>query len=299
MKGILLAGGHGTRLAPLTNAVSKQLLPVYNKPMVYYPLSVLMLAGLRDVMIVTTPIHRAAFEATLGDGTRWGMSLTYAEQDEPRGIAEALLLNPEFHAGHPTCLVLGDNLIYGAGLRTILTNARKRASEGGAVIFAHAVRNPSQYGVIELDTDGNAVSIEEKPEQPRSQLAVPGLYFHDARAAQFAGELKPSARGELEITELNRRYLADSSLHVERWSRGTAWFDAGTHESLLEAQNFVQSFEHRQGSMIACPEEIAYRQGWINRASLKQLGEAIANPYGRYLLELADDPQAVPPEASA
>ncbi|MEM7576441.1 MAG: sugar phosphate nucleotidyltransferase, partial [Planctomycetota bacterium] len=250
MKGILLAGGHGTRLSPLTNAVSKQLLPVYNKPMIYYPLSVLMLAGLREVMVVTTREHRAAYRHALGDGSPWGMSFEFAEQSAPRGIAEAFVLKPDFHDGNATCLVLGDNLIYGAGLSATLADARQRVERGGATIFAHAVRDPSRYGVVELNKDHQPVSLEEKPAQPHSHFAVPGLYFHDSRAPAFAQELQPSARGELEITELNRRYLDAGSLHVEPLGRGIAWFDAGTHDSLLEAQNFVHTLEHRQGSLI-------------------------------------------------
>ncbi|MEM9752428.1 MAG: glucose-1-phosphate thymidylyltransferase RfbA [Planctomycetota bacterium] len=297
MKGIVLAGGHGTRLGPLTGAISKQLLPVYNKPMIYYPLSVLMLAGIRDVLLISTPTHLPLFRAALGDGSSWGMRFEYVEQPEPQGLAQAFLLKPEFHAGEPTCLILGDNVIYGSGMRTTLNEAATRAADGGAMIFGYPVRDPSAYGVVAFDEQGKAVSLEEKPEKPKSHYAVPGLYFYDHQVTDFAAELKPSPRGELEITDLNRRYLEEGRLHVRLWGRGTAWLDAGTHESLLEAQNFVRTIEQRQGTMIACPEEIAFYQGWITADQLRTLGVGIKNEYGRYLVELADhveDPSPQP-----
>ncbi len=288
-RGVLLAGGDGTRLSPLTGAVSKQLLPVYNKPMVYYPLSVLMLAGLREVLVVTTPRHRALFEATLGDGSAWGMRFVFAEQPKPNGPAEALRLQPAFHDGYPVALVLGDNLIYGSGLRQTLRSAARRAEDGGAVIFGHPVRDPQRYGVVELDARGWPVSLEEKPASPRSDVAVPGLYFYDAEVTNLAAELQPSSRGEYEVTDLNRAYLERGELHVELWGRGTAWFDAGTPESLLEAQNFIHTLESRQGVMIGCPEEIAFLQGWIDRAALLRQANRYDNDYGRYLRALADN----------
>lgn len=335
MKGILLAGGHGTRLGPLTGAISKQLLPVYNKPMIYYPLSVLMLAGVREVLVISTPAHLPLFRAVLGDGSAWGMALEYVEQPEPKGLAQAFLLKPDFHAGQPTCLVLGDNLIYGSGLRNTLRDATERVSRssgplfeqfehfeqseqseagagsasggaggeqtevsaaggGGAVVFGYPVKDPRRYGVVEFDGAGRAVSLEEKPEKPRSHFAVPGLYFYDASVTERAAKLAPSARGELEITDLNRTFLDEGKLHVKVWGRGTAWLDAGTHESLLEAQTFVRTIEERQGTMIACPEEIAFRQGWIDSASLRRSGEAIKSEYGDYLRTVADQAEGVP-----
>lgn len=293
MKGILLAGGHGTRLAPLTGAISKQLLPVYNKPMIYYPLSVLMLAGVREVMIISTPRHLPLFREVLGDGSAWGMSFHFVEQPEPRGLAQAFTLKPDFHAGSPTCLILGDNLIYGSGIRRSLTNAATRVAgtqgpPGGATIFGFPVRDPRAYGVVELDDEGRPVGIEEKPAKPKSHLAVPGLYFYDETVGERAAGLTPSARGEIEITDLNRSYLADGSLHVERWGRGTAWFDAGTHESLLEAQNFVRTVEARQGTMIGCPEEVAFHQGWIDAGQLNRIADGMGdNGYARCLRSLA------------
>ena len=288
MKGILLAGGHGTRLAPLTGALSKQLLPVYNKPMIYYPLSVLMLAGIREVMLISTPHHLPLFREALGDGTAFGIELTYVEQPKPAGLAQAFLLDPEFHRDQPTCLILGDNLIYGSGLRTTLREAAASADAGGAVVFGYPVRDPQRYGVVEFDADGRAVDIQEKPERPRSHFAVPGLYFYDRTVTQRAAALSPSPRGELEITDLNRAYLADGALNVRIWGRGTAWLDAGTHGSLLEAGQFVQTVESRQGTMIGCPEEIAFRQGWLDAAALHGRADASPNDYGLYLRQLAD-----------
>ncbi len=285
--GILLAGGYGTRLYPLTRAVSKQLLPVYNKPMVYYPLSVLMLAGIREVMVISTPDHLPMFRALLGDGSAWGMAFTYVAQPEPKGLAQAFLLCPEFHADRPTCLVLGDNIIYAAGLRGTLSEASRRAALGGATIFGYPVKHPQRYGVVELDDQHRVVSLEEKPLKPKSHFAVPGLYFYDRHVTELARTLRPSARGELEITDLNRLYLQRGELVVRLWGRGTAWLDAGTHESLLDAQAFVRTIEERQGTMIACPEEIAFHQKWIDAAALDDLGRAIPNEYGRYLRDLA------------
>lgn len=307
MKGIILAGGHGTRLGPLTGAISKQLLPVYNKPMVYYPLSVLMLAGVREVLVISTPTHLPLFEAVLGDGAAWGMRLEYVAQPEPKGLAQAFLLKPDFHAGQPTCLVLGDNLIYGSGLRRTLQEAQAAVcangddagGEGcGAMVFGYPVKDPERYGVVEFDATGKAVSLEEKPKKPKSHFAVPGLYFYDASVTERAAALTPSPRGELEITDLNRAYLEEGRLRVKLWGRGTAWLDAGTHESLLEAQTFVRTIEQRQGTMIACPEEIAFHQSWIDAARLREAGAAINNEYGRYLTALADQSEgAALPEA--
>jgi glucose-1-phosphate thymidylyltransferase len=286
MKGIILAGGHGTRLRPLTGAISKQLLPVYNKPMIYYPLSVLMLAGIREVLLISTPEHLPLYKDLLGDGSRWGMSIKYVVQDEPRGLAEAFLLDKGFIGGDPVCLILGDNIFHGRGLSTSLREAAE--IEAGATVFAYPVNDPERYGVVEFDRARRAVSIEEKPAVPKSRFAVPGLYFYDNRVVRYAEELEPSARGELEITDINRRYMEDGELNVQVWGRGLAWLDAGTHESLLKAQVFVQAIEDRQGRMIACPEEIAWRMGFIDDAAFADLASGFyKNEYGDYLRSIS------------
>lgn len=288
MKGIILAGGHGTRLYPLTYGTSKQLLPVYDKPMVYYPLSMLMLAGIREILLISSPAALPAFQTLLDDGSQWGLEFKYAEQSEPRGLADAFLIQPDFIGDQPVCLILGDNIFYGHGLRTLLGEAAKLTS--GAKIFAYPVRDPQRYGVVEFDKDGRALSIEEKPEKPRSFYAVPGLYFYDCKVSEIAANLKPSARGELEITDLNKVYLERGDLRVNVMGRGVAWLDAGTHESLLQAANFVQTVEERQGMMISCPEEIAYRMGFINSDQLlRQAQRFSGNQYGAYLLRLLDE----------
>jgi len=280
MKGIILAGGHGTRLYPLTLGVSKQLLPVYDKPMVYYPLSMLMLAGIREILIISTPTDLPAFRRLLKDGSQWGLSFSYAEQAEPRGLAEAFLIQPSFFEGEAVCLILGDNIFFGHGLPAILREAAKLQS--GALIFAYPVKDPQRYGVIEFDEHGRAISIEEKPQKPRSIYAVPGLYFYDHKVAEYARRLTPSARGELEITDLNRIYLQRGELKVREFGRGIAWLDAGTHESLLQAANFIQAVEERQG--------IAFRLGFIDREALRQLAmQHAGNNYGDYLLRLANN----------
>jgi len=287
MKGIILAGGHGTRLYPLTIGLSKQLLPVYDKPMVYYPLSMLMLAGIREILLISTPAAMPSFQTLLGDGSQWGLEFEYAEQPEPRGLADAFLIKPDFIGDQPVCLILGDNIFYGHGLRTLLSETAKLTS--GAIIFAYPVRDPQRYGVVEFDKDRRALSIEEKPEKPRSFYAVPGLYFYDSEVGKIAANLKPSARGELEITDLNKVYLERGELRVNVMGRGVAWLDAGTHESLLQAANFVQTVEERQGMMISCPEEIAYRMGFINSDQLLRQAQCFSgNQYGAYLLQLLD-----------
>ncbi|MBA4375987.1 MAG: glucose-1-phosphate thymidylyltransferase [Anaerolinea sp.] len=288
MKGIILAGGKGTRLYPITLGVCKQLLPVYDKPMVYYPLSILMLAGIRDILVISTPSDLPAFERLLGDGSQWGLRFCYAGQEEPRGLADAFLIGKEFISGEPVCLILGDNIFFGTSLPDKLREAAQH--KDGALIFAYPVRNPEQYGVIEFDESGQALSIEEKPKLPRSQYAVPGLYFYDNRVVDFAASLEPSARGELEITDLNRIYLTRGQLRVEVLGRGTAWLDAGSHATLLQAANFIQAVEERQGMMISCPEEIAYRMGYIGVENLRSLAFAMNNnQYGEYLLRLAEE----------
>jgi glucose-1-phosphate thymidylyltransferase len=296
MKGIILAGGHGTRLHPLTLAVSKQLLPVYNKPMIYYPLSVLMLAGIREVLIISTPRDLPLFQGLLGDGSDWGMSFDYVQQPEPKGLAQAFLLKPDFLAGQGGCLILGDNIFHGHGLQqTVLDAATQCNTAGGATVFGYPVRDPERYGVVEFNDQHQAVSLEEKPDEPKSHFAVPGLYFYDSQVTDIAQDLKPSPRGELEITDLNRVYLDRGELQVQVWGRGIAWLDAGTHESLLEAGTFVEAIEKRQGMMIACLEEIAYRKGWIDAAALEQLGDTLSkNDYGEYLLRLLQDTHIEP-----
>jgi len=288
MKGILLAGGHGTRLYPLTTSLSKQILPVYDKPMIYYPLSMLMLAGIRDILVVSTPAALPLYQELLRDGNQWGIQFTYVEQSRPRGIADAFVVGKEFVGESNVCLALGDNIFYGHGLPTIL---RKAASlQEGALVFAYPVADPSRYGVVEFDQSGKALSIEEKPRTPRSSFAVPGVYFYDNRVLDVAGSLEPSARGELEITDINNSYLERGELQVEILGRGFAWLDAGTHESLLQAANFVQALQERQGMMISCPEEIALREGYIDRVQFRALAEALqTNRYGHYLLQLLRD----------
>jgi glucose-1-phosphate thymidylyltransferase len=284
-KGIILAGGSGTRLHPLTLSVSKQLLPVYDKPMIYYPLAVLMMAGIREVLVITTPHDASAFERLLGNGHRWGLKLEYAVQPEPGGLAQAYIIGRDFLDGAPSCLILGDNIFYGGGLRTHLRAAAARTE--GASVFGYWVKDPERYGVAELNEHGQVIGIEEKPAKPRSQFAVTGLYFYDGDACDLAAELTPSPRGELEITDLNRRYLERGRLHLERLSRGIAWLDTGTHESLIEAATFIETIEKRQGLKVCAPEEIAYSNGWIDAEALRAIAEPLRKSgYGDYLLEL-------------
>ncbi|GJM08308.1 MAG: glucose-1-phosphate thymidylyltransferase [Lysobacteraceae bacterium] len=285
MRGIILAGGSGTRLYPITRAISKQLLPVYDKPMIYYPLSTLMLAGIRDILIINTPHEQALFEALLGDGSQWGLNLSYAVQPDPGGLAQAYLIGKDFVADEPSCLVLGDNIFYGGGLSGLLKRAAARTQ--GATVFGYWVGDPERYGVAEFDSSGKVIGLEEKPEQPKSHYAVTGLYFYDGNAPRYAAELKPSPRGELEITDLNKKYLEAGQLMLEKMGRGYAWLDTGTHESLLQAGTFIETLEQRQGLRIACPEEISFQQGWIDQEQLNRLAEPLKkNGYGQYLLSL-------------
>lgn len=297
MKGIVLAGGSGTRLHPLTLAVSKQLLPVYNKPMIYYPLSTLMLAGVRDVLVISTPHDLPRFEQLLGDGARWGVSFTYAAQPSPDGLAQAFVIGRDFVGRDPVALVLGDNIYYGHGLRATLHRAAERAAAPAprASVFGYYVRDPERYGVVELDEAGRPVSIEEKPARPRSHFAVTGLYFYDNRVLDVAAALRPSARGEYEITDVNRAYLEQGALDVELFGRGMAWFDTGTHESLLSASTFIEAIESRQGLLVASPEEVAYREGFIDHDQLARLAAALGrSSYAAYLRALLDEPRDGP-----
>lgn len=285
MKGIILAGGSGTRLHPITRSISKQMLPVYDKPMVYYPLSTLMMAGIRDVLVITTPRDQDAFRELLGDGSQWGIALSYAVQPQPEGLAQAFIIGRNFIGNEPCCLVLGDNIFFGNGLSGLLRSAA--AKTAGATVFGYWVRDPERYGVAAFDAEGRVTNLEEKPAHPKSNYAVTGLYFYDNQVCDLARDLKPSARCELEITDLNNRYLEQGSLELTRLGRGMAWLDTGTHDSLMEAAGFVETIEKRQGLKVCCPEEIAWRQRWISDDELKLQGDAMAkNGYGRYLLEL-------------
>ncbi|HXF85982.1 MAG TPA: glucose-1-phosphate thymidylyltransferase RfbA [Anaerolineales bacterium] len=288
MKGIILAGGKGTRLYPLTIALSKQILPVYDKPMIYYPLSMLMLARIREILIISTPEALPLFKHLLGDGSQWGLRFEYAVQTEPRGLADAFLVGREFIGDSTVCLILGDNILYGEGMIRLLQECA--ALKEGAIIFGYKVTDPERYGVVEFDENENVISLEEKPKHPKSSYAVPGIYFYDNQVVSIAESLKPSPRGELEITDLNKVYLQKGQLKAKLFGRGVAWLDAGTHESLLQASSFIQTIQERQGLMISCPEEIAYRMGFISKEQLRKLGEALAgNSYGAYLLSLAKD----------
>ena len=287
MKGIILAGGSGTRLHPATLAINKQLLPIYDKPMIYYPMSALLLAGIREVLVINTPHEQALFQRLLGDGSQWGLRIEYAVQPSPDGLAQAFLIGESFIDGDPSCLVLGDNIFYGVGLTDRMARASTR--ERGATVFGYWVRDPERYGVAEFDANGRVVGIEEKPAQPKSNYAVTGLYFYDGRASTFASKLKPSVRGELEITDLNRCYLDEGSLHLEQLGRGYAWLDTGTHESLIEASNYIETIENRQGLKVCCPEEIAFLHGWIDATQLRELARPLEKTgYGQYLLRLID-----------
>ncbi len=288
MKGIILAGGSGTRLYPVTTVVSKQLLPVYDKPMIYYPLSTLMLAGIREILIISTPQDTPRFEELLGDGSRWGLNLDYAVQDQPDGLAQAFLIGKDFIGDSSVSLVLGDNIFYGHDMSVMLEKAA--SLEQGATVFAYPVQDPERYGVAEFDKQGNVISLEEKPEQPRSRYAVTGLYFYDNKVISYAENIKPSLRGELEITDINRCYLDDGSLSVELLGRGSAWLDTGTHDSLLQATTFIETLEKRQGLKVSCPEEIAFRKGYIDKQQLLELAEVMSkNAYGQYLKLVAEE----------
>lgn len=287
MKGIILAGGKGTRLYPLTIAISKQILPVYDKPMVYYPLSMLMFAGIREVLIISTPDALPAFEELLKDGSQWGMKFDYKEQAEPRGLADAFLVGRDFIGDSPVCLILGDNIFYGEGMISLLQKCASLTE--GAIIFGYRVNDPERYGIVEFDSSEKVLSLEEKPENPKSNFAVPGIYFYDNQVVKMAEAVKPSARGEIEITDLNKLYLEQGQLNVKVFGRGVAWLDAGTHESLLQAAMFIEAIQQRQGLMISCPEEIAYRMGYISKDQLRTLGQALSgNGYGKYLLEIIE-----------
>ena len=288
MKGIILAGGRGTRLHPLTKVASKQMLPVYNKPMIYYPLSMLMMAGIRDILVISTPEDLPAFKRLLGDGKSWGIQFSYAEQSEPRGLADAFIVGRDFINGEKVCLILGDNIFFGHGLGELLDEAARL--ENGATIFAYPVHDPERYGVVSFNDEGIATDLEEKPVKPKSNYAVPGLYFYDERVTELAASLKPSKRGEIEITDLNRIYMDRGDLKVISFGRGIAWLDAGTHESLLQAANFVQAVEDRQGLMISSPEEIAYHEGFITKSELRALANTMGeNSYSSYLLRLSEE----------
>ena len=290
LKGIILAGGSGTRLYPITIAASKQLMPVYDKPMIYYPLSILMLAGIRDILVITTPEDEAAFTKLLGDGSNWGISLHYAQQPRPEGLAQAIIIGKDFIGDDPVALILGDNIFWGHGLVDSLREAGKR--DKGATVFAYRVNDPHRYGVVEFDENGTALSLEEKPKNPKSRYAVTGLYFYDSEATSLVDQVKPSARGELEITDLNRLYLEKEQLHVVNLGRGIAWLDTGTHESMLHAAEFVETIQSRQGLKVSCPEEIAYRLGYIDSSQLQDLALPMSkNGYGKYLLDIAQSAQ--------
>lgn len=286
-KGIILAGGSGTRLYPITQVISKQLLPIYDKPMIYYPLSTLMQAGIREILVITTPHEQALFQELLGDGSQWGIDISFAVQPSPDGLAQAFIIGEKFIDGHPSCLILGDNIFHGGGLTDLLTRSTQRTQ--GSTVFGYWVRDPERYGVAEFDESNRVIGLEEKPTHPKSSYAVTGLYFYDERVCQFARDLKPSPRGELEITDLNRCYLDDGSLHLERLGRGYAWLDTGTHESLQQASSFIETIETRQGLKVACPEEIAFLKGWIDRNRVMELAEPLRNSgYGEYLIQLLE-----------